>query len=801
MVRKYARVPVVSSPLGINSVDFNGSPISGVRMDVFQAYGDIPILLQKFINDKDNEAWKQITYKIDYIYSNLNYALRGLNSETDFSNKVQSQVRSGKKLLFKPNIVNPIVIDFKTHGEGPAAKIVTEWTLIAALMRWFHDNLHISYHQMAIGEGSTSTFVSSSFLSKAENKKITTEAIIEGRSGDFFGGWGFFFVRKYLAERHPASHEDDPMKGYEESVEGRFIPPGRTQGLLMVYDLNKLHDGTNRGRAVRVPGGTVFKEITLNKIIAGGDPQDNQDLSDYPGCVLINVPKTKLHDQDLITNAIKNLGIGLYPTQKYSWYTAVPSLKEKLPHSPWVLEMDPDTNLPFRDENGKYVAINTDGLSGVQSDLIRAVQNQGVLMIHIVDGLNITNVSHNANSLATRVPEGYVWSSLDCVALDLFCARYCFKTVPMDQARKLQDENRWPTEFIHHSPEAHISGKNIVTQSGLDSPLFRYDLYRFAEKRGVGQQKYYVVGWDTLTRTPMASVQGHLGRIHNTKFIELITDNMYYNLNTILQDFQKGIFSYAKASDQLTGTSLFKELIDTFDENFDGVIDYDEKGRGDETASLAIQAYALDLFVTQAYGDLRMGFTQNSLSLKYSNVNWNRQGHDFMRESALKGGLGQAYLLSKSEDVKADLFISGMSYGNGMWPSWQTVVYIRNTNTIYGSQSPQNISLGSLYGNIFQYADKVLHAGTYTGSISQDTFDASDIEYGNKVPDPGSGYHTSPPESINKYFQAVSKGAAPLGFTFFVPIGYGRLEGVKIPNVEETNDPAKILTVQFRFEW
>lgn len=791
---------IVKSPLGKVHVDYKGEPISGVRMDVSKAYGEIPMLLQKVINDNDNHAWKQIKKKIDYIYSNLNYALAGLDKETSFGKEVQKQIRSGKKLFFKPNLVSPLVINPTTHGEDIAATAVTEWPLIAAIMRWFHDKLNISYYEMAIGEASTSTFLFSSLLSKTEGKIITTEAIIEGRSGDFYGGWGFFFVRKYLSERHPSSHKDDPMKGYEDSVAGRFIPPGRARDRLMVYDLNKLHDGFIKERTVAVPGGTVFKEITLNKVIVGGDPHDKKDLKDYPGCVLVNVPKTKMHAQDLITNAIKNLGIGLYPTQKYSSSKIVPSYKDKLPHSPWVLKIDPETHLPVKDETGKYIATKTDGLSGVQSDVILAVQSQNVFMLHVIDGINIINLNHNGDPIAVRVPEGYVWSSLDCVALDLFCARYCFKTVPMDQALKLQKVNQWPTEFVHHSPEAIIKGRNIETQIGLDSPLFRYNLYRYAEERGVGQQKYYVVGWDSLTRTPLASIKGHLGRIDDKKFLELMTHTMYFNYGTILQDFQKGVFSYAKACDQLTGTSLFKNLIDTFDENDDGVIDYDEKGRGNETAQIVILTYSLDILATQPYGDLKRNFITNSL-IKYTNENWNPHGHNFMSDMILEGGLAQAFIMSQSENVKEDLFISGMSYGNGMWPSWHTAQYVLITSFIYGSQSPKNISLSSLYGSAFQYADKVLNAGAYTGNISQFNVDSDDIQYGDKIPDNDVDDNTSNPDSINKYFDAIANGADPLGFTFYVPKGYGSLEGVKIPNVEETADPEKTFTVHFEFVW
>ena len=50
-------------------------------------------------------------------------------------------------------------------------------------------------------------------------------------------------------------------------------------------------------------------------MIVGGDREDPEDLRDYPGCVLVNVPRLKVHTQALFTNAIKNLGIGLYPME------------------------------------------------------------------------------------------------------------------------------------------------------------------------------------------------------------------------------------------------------------------------------------------------------------------------------------------------------------------------------------------------------------------------------------------------------------------------------------------------------
>lgn len=788
--KENAKGIVVDSPIGKNKVDAEGAAISGVRMDVSKAYAGIPGLLQKVIDANDTAAWTEILNKIDYIYGNLDYFLAGLDEETGFGREVQAQVKSGKKLLFKPNLVSPMVIEPMHHGEDlRGAPLCTEWPLIAALMRWFHDKLDLSYHQMALGEAATATFLAAIIYSAISGKTITTEAVFEGRSGDFYGGWGFYFVRRYLSDRHPASHTDDPLKGYGDSVAGRFLPPGRARDRLMVYDLNKIQDGPSRGRTVAVPEGANFQEITLHKAIIGGDPHDPADRKEYPGCVLVNVPKLKIHFQDLITNAIKNLGIGLYPTLcacegsksgapwKYSCPSAsVPSYKGRLPHMTWVPKIDAATNLPLKDEKGEYILTKTAGMPGTQADVIRAVQGQKVFMLHVVDAIEMINISHADGTVAVRVPEGYVWSSLDCVALDLFCARYCFKTVPMQEALKLKDDHGWPTEFVHQVPVARIEGTNIVTAEGLDSPLFRYNLYRYAEQRGVGQQQYYVVGRDNLSSSPLASLAGHLGRIDKGKFLEMITKTMYFNPGCILWDLQETIFSYARAHDTLTGSRILQDFLDAFDEDHDGVIDYNENGRkGFWMPAFQVLTDGIDIQLNGKHGALKGGFyTAANYSLKPVQKNWHPHGHDFAREYALVWIGNVAFGMSKSGEVNPDPFVPGMTWGQGKWPSWRLAAHMWFSGNIYGAPSPKNISLQSLYGAAFQYADKAFGQGAYTGATEQ-----------------------SNPDSLNNYFEALSKGARPLDFTLYVPAGFGSLETVKIPNVEETADAQKIFTAHF----
>jgi len=45
--------------------------------------------------------------------------------------------------------------------------------------------------------------------------------------------------------------------------------------------------------------------------------------------------------------------------------------------------------------------------------------------------IEAVNVNYMGLAPAVKVPEGCTFASLDPVALDFLCARYCFKTVPI----------------------------------------------------------------------------------------------------------------------------------------------------------------------------------------------------------------------------------------------------------------------------------------------------------------------------------------------------------------------------------
>ena len=781
---------IVDSPLGKVFIDSTGAPIGAVRMDPAKSYASIPQLLQKVINESDPGAWDQIKEKIDYTYAGLDYALRPLAEATGFGEKVKALVKEGKRVLFKPNIVSPLCIDPIAHGEGLGNPACTPWAFMAALLRWFHDKLGISYHSMAVGEAGTSISNVSRMFSLIFNggQPFPTEALFEGRYKNFYGGWGFYFARKYLAEVHPADHVDDPMSGYEESISGRYLAPGQASRQLMIYDLNRLFDVPSKWKDVIVPEGANFKEITLHKVIVGGDPKDPQDFRDYPGCVLVNVPRLKIHTQALLTNAIKNLGIGLYPMEaasrenpestrwKYSFpFKPTPTLKSEIPHAVWFGEVDDETGLPLRDEKGHYRATKTAGLNGTMVDIVRAVQNQGVFWVHVVDAIEAVNIRHDGYPVSVKVPEGYAFAALDPVALDLFCARYLFKMVPMGEARKVQKEKNLKTDFLQKVPLPAVEGSNLITADGYDSPIPRNDLFRCAQERGIGQRDYHVVGLDRGAQAPLASLQGHLGRIEGDRFVELFTHNLYYCGSKILWDLQETVLHYARANDRLTGSSYYDQFLKAFDENGDGVIDYDEMGKNDFWhPMMRVFAGTWQARGNNPSGLLQSSFRTISQALKFSSPQWNSESHDFAKDWMLVRACWVALGMSQAPEERKDPFFPSLTWGKGKWPSLQFAQYALGATSIYGLEFPKKANMLSLYGFAFQYADKKMNGGKYTS--------------------PGPAPN---PEAIQNYKEDTAKGASPMDFMLFVPKGYGNLNGTRLPNIQETEDPGKVFTASF----
>jgi hypothetical protein len=758
-------------------------------MDPDRSYAGIGNLLQEFINHSRYEAWEKITTKIDYTYENLDLALAPLASATDLTREITSRIAKGQKLFFKPNLVIPHNIDPETHGPASGSTTCTEWPFMAALMRWFHDKLGISYHQMALGEAASAipSMAMQYSMLYPNTKPVTPEAIIEGRSGDLFVGWGFYFVRKYLAECLESHRIDDPMRGYEESVAATYIPPGYVTDKLIVYDLNRIFDDPTKGRDVEVPDGVNFDSITLHKVVVGGDPDDAEDLRAYPPCILINVPKFKVHSIAMFTNVIKNLGIGLYPMQATetdhpTWKYSVPhghppGVKATIPHQVWAPETDTQSGLPLRDAKGNYIVAKTGGITATMIDIIQAVKSQGVFMLHVVDGIEAINLDHSGRLPGTKVPEGMVFAGLDPVATDLLCARYMFNNVPIKESMGSNLDDGNGGRFPQCVPIPGIEESQIVTQSGYDCPLSRDICFAKAEERGLGVREYHVVGRDAVTDRPVVSLQGHLGTIHHGRFSDLVTETLYFDVFKMPWDLQRTVLQYFEAVDKLAGSSLKHQFLDTFDETGDGMITYEEFGKnGILGPGLHIGGKTRFKAANEPYGSLHGQFGMMAAMFKYTNPSWNAQGHDLLREYYWGRACLTAYRMSKMEVEAQDLFQPGLKWGQGKWPSFQLAWHVYLGSSLYGAAFPDHIGFPSLYGCAFRYADLTQNQGKYVGRIRNQ-------------PDP---------DAMNQYVSGVlSGGIQSMDFTLYVPEGYTSIGGTTVPNVEVTGDPGKILTASF----
>jgi len=787
---------MVQSSLGETAVDGSGSAIGAARLNPEMAYHDIPGLLKQVIDQSSEEAWAEIRRRIDYVYSGISRAMEALDGETAFSVEVKSRVAQGQKLFFKPNIVVPQTIDRVTHGPGNIG-VCTPWEFVAALMRWFHDCLGITYHQMSIGEGGSAVSASAGAAERMQvGGKVTTQAVMEGRYGETYGGWGFYFARKYLADSHDPAHSDDPMSGYQESLAGLCLPPGQVGDRLLVYDINKIDEDGSNGRDVRVANGVNFQTITLHKVFVGGDPDDPQDRKDWPGCVLVNVPKLKIHQLELITSAIKNLGIGLYPMEasestepgKIRWkYAApdrsMPTLKTRVPHSRWVGQSDEVTGMPVRNESGEYVVTSTGGMEASMADVIEAVRDQGTMMLHVVDGIEATNIHHAGVGLA-QVPEGFVFATTDPVAVDVLSARYLHSMLPVNEARKVQREHSLPSEFIQRVPLPYVEGGNILTGEGYDCPLSRYLAFQYCEERGLGTQDYHVVGRDLWEGGTLASVQGRLGRVQDGVFTELLTRTLYWDMLKPLWDLQATCFAYLEANDRLTGSSYKDAVLRAYDENGDGVIDYSEKGRG--AGGLGLMVHGARLFALGLpFGELlRLRFLIATTPIRLMRSGWNTDGYDLGERTEVTAALLPAWMMSMMPVESRDPFFPGMTWGKGRWPSVQYAIHRQLCARIYGQGFPDRFdSMMAPYGHAFRYADLKWNGGRYTG--------------GAPIPVGFGAAAGLPDDTVARYHADLAQGGKLLPFTVYVPAGHGNGGNGKLPNVEETADPRLVFTASF----
>jgi hypothetical protein len=268
--------------------------------------------------------------------------------------------------------------------------------------------------------------------------------------------------------------------------------------------------------------------------------------------------------------------------------------------------------------------------------------------------------------------------------------------------------------------------------------------------------------------------------ISDGAFSDLITKALFFDAAKFAWDLQKTALGYFEAVDQLTGSSLKKEFLEAYDENGDGTVDYVDYEELGKKGAMGPMMYLAGRTVaemgTERYGFLRGAFTSRAMMLKLRDPSWNRNGHDLLRESELGATCIGAYMISQLEIEAPDPFIPDLTWGKGKWPSFQLAQHMLTGMALYGPQYPNKIAFPSLYFMALHYADLTQNGGQYFGEVRSE-------------PDQ---------EVIDTYVAGSSKDEEKaLDFTFYVPPGYGNLQGEKIPNVQETSDPAKILTASF----
>ena len=276
---------------------------------------------------------------------------------------------------------------------------------------------------------------------------------------------------------------------------------------------------------------------------------------------------------------------------------------------------------------------------------------------------------------------------------------------------------------------------------------------------------------------PMASIAGHLGRIQDGNFRELITSTLYFDVFKMPWDLQLTAFRYFDAVDRLTGSSLLRDFREAFDEDGDGAVSYEEFGRnGLVNFLMSLMGATVVRTGAEKYGIHPATFASLANQLKLSNPKWNSGGHDLLERAQMGSVCVTAYRMSQMDIEARDPFQPALTWGRGKWPSFRFASFILTGGYLYGEQFPAAIGYPSLYAHALYYADLKQGDGRYAGRL---------------ILQPDA-------EGAQKYMRDVLAGSAhALDFVLYVPSGYGSLDGVKIPNVEETDDPAMVFTATF----
>lgn len=240
---------------------------------------------------------------------------------------------------------------------------------------------------------------------------------------------------------------------------------------------------------------------------------------------------------------------------------------------------------------------------------------------------------------------------------------------------------------------------------------------------------------------------------------------------------QQTTIGYLDASDTLAGTSIKKAFLDAFDEDQDGVVTYEDFGKkGIWGSILHMAGDMISVMGSERFGYLKERFIMYARMLKNSDLTLNADGHDVLKEYFHAGACSAAYQISQLDLEIPEPFQPGLTCGKGKWPSFQLARFFQMGVILYGLGYPYAVEFPSMYTSALLYADLTQNGGQYAGRV----WNQPNIEV------------------INRYIEQSTAGEVkPLDFTIYMPAGYDNLSGKRVPNVEATGDPAKILTASF----
>jgi hypothetical protein len=256
-----------------------------------------------------------------------------------------------------------------------------------------------------------------------------------------------------------------------------------------------------------------------------------------------------------------------------------------------------------------------------------------------------------------------------------------------------------------------------------------------------------------------------------------MTSTLYTDISKPLWDLQATVLAHAEANDALTGSAYRRRFLEAFDENGDGVIDYEEMGRTGSLTALGVGGGRMvRLIGTEPFGAQRGSFQMRAAALRWGDEAFNSEGESLLKEYADSGACSMALRLALTPAESKDPLFPSMTWGGGKWPSLQFARQAQTQAVVYGQEAPDAIDLVSLYGYAFDYADKALAGGRFTGGVGP----------------------TADPEAAQKYVQAVEEGAEPLPFVLYVPTGFNTCGERAVPNVVETSDRDMMFRASFR---